>query len=150
MKPQEIVIRQATRDDMEDVFSLVKELAAYEEAPHEVSAVLDDYHENLGKVFHALVAHVDGQCVGMALYYWNFSTWKGKMLYLEDFFVQPRYRRLGIGARLFNEVLTIGREQGAALMKWQVLDWNSLAIDFYKKYDAVFEDNWLNGKFFFR
>lgn len=147
---QQIELRPAEESDLENIFTLVKALAEYERAPDEVTAHLKDYRENFKTVFDAFVAYDGARCVGMALYYWNFSTWKGKMLYLEDFFVEPEYRRCGLGKLLFEAVVEKGRSEGAALMKWQVLDWNQLAIDFYKKYNVVLEDNWLNGKILFR
>jgi len=146
----QIQIRSANKSDLENIFKLVKELALYEKAPDEVTAHIDDYHRDFKSIFDAFVAYDGDECIGMALYYWNFSTWKGKMLYLEDFYVMPSHRRTGTGSRLFEKVIETAEKEGAALMKWQVLDWNQLAIDFYKKYDSIFEDNWLNGKIIFK
>jgi GNAT superfamily N-acetyltransferase len=150
MDNQHIQIREAQYSDLENIFSLVKELAEYEKAPLEVTAHIEDYHRDFKTIFDAFVAYRGNECIGMALYYWNFSTWKGKMLYLEDFYVLPSYRRTGVGRLLFEQVIEKAEKEGAALMKWQVLDWNQLAIDFYEKYDTIFEDNWLNGKIIFK
>src|SRR5690606_4986555 len=103
--------------------------------------------EELFKIF---VAEVEGEVVGMALYYYTFSTWKGKMLYLEDFVVRQKFRRAGIGHALFEKVIEEARQNQCALMKWQVLDWNQPAISFYEKYNVEFDKGWWNGKLFFR
>jgi GNAT superfamily N-acetyltransferase len=84
--------------------------------------------------------------IGMAIYYPTFSTWRGKMLYLEDFYVQPKYRSKGIGQSLFDSILHRARITNCKLMKWQVLDWNKKAIKFYKRNNAEIETEWLNGK----
>ncbi|MNY13969.1 Protease synthase and sporulation negative regulatory protein PAI 1 [compost metagenome] len=98
----------------------------------------------------ALVVETDDQqVVGFALHYESYSTWKGRCLYLEDFYIQPEFRRGGIGSRLFTQVVEIARERGAKRMDWQVLDWNEPAIQFYKKHDALLDPEWLNGRLFF-
>ncbi|MBY5957695.1 GNAT family N-acetyltransferase [Membranicola marinus] len=144
-------IRKGHTGDIEGVFSLVKELAEFEKAPDEVitteAEYLALYKEGL---FDFLVAESNEKIVGIALYYFTFSTWKGKMLFLEDFVVRQELRGIGIGKALFDGVIEQARKTDCALMKWEVLDWNENAIRFYEKYDATIEKNWWDGKLFFR
>lgn len=142
-------IRQATAEDLAAIHALVLELAAYEKAAHEFTATLDDYRRDFQEgVFEAIVADTGEEIVGMALYYMTYSTWKGKMLYLEDFVVRETHRRKGIGEALFDAFLEIARAKGCRLAKWQVLDWNEPAIQFYRKKAATIEQEWWNGKIF--
>lgn len=137
-------------EDLPAIHNLVRELAIYEKAEREFTASLEDYRRDFeAGIFETLVA-VSGQtAVGMALYYMTYSTWKGRMLYLEDFVVQEACRGRGIGRALFDAFLERARQKGCRLVKWQVLDWNQPALDFYKRYDAVIEKEWWNGKIFF-
>lgn len=128
---------------------LVGELAIYEKAEREFTASLQDYYRDFEKgVFHILVAEESEQVIGMALYYLAYSTWKGKMLYLEDFVVQEAQRRRGVGQMLFDALAEEAKQMGCRLLKWQVLDWNSPAIAFYEKQSATIEQGWWNGKIF--
>ncbi len=142
-------IRKANEEDLPDLHALVRELAIYEKAESAFTATLETYRQDFrAGVFEALVAEQRGAIVGMALYYLTYSTWKGKMLYLEDFVVKHPYRRQGIGEALFDSFLEQAREKGCRLVKWQVLDWNEPAIRFYKKKAATLETEWWNGKIF--
>ena len=144
-----INIRKAKEEDMEAIHALVKELAEYEKGLHYVTTTPESYLKDFReRVFDALVAEKEGQIVGMALYFLVFSTWRGRMLYLEDFVVKESERRSGIGALLFNAFIVESRRQNVALVKWQVLKWNEPAISFYRKYDSVFDDEWLDGKIY--
>lgn len=146
-----IKIRKATATDLPAIYDLVKSLAIYEKAEHEVTATLADYHTDFAAgIFQSHVAEMEGKVVGMVLYYMNYSTWKGRMLYLEDFVVYEAYRQHGIGQLLWNELTEEAKRQGARLLKWQVLDWNEPAIKFYKKNQAIIEKEWYNGKVFFK
>ncbi len=146
----DIVIRKAAEADLPAIHDLVRELAIYEKAESEFVATLEDYAENLRDgAFEAAVAVKEGAVVGMILYYLTYSTWKGRMLYLEDFVVREAYRRRGVGQRLFEAFLEIAREKRCRLVKWQVLDWNEPAIKFYEKNGARMEKEWWNGKIFF-
>ncbi len=144
-----IVLRQAEKKDIPAIFSLVEELALYEKAPEAVITTVAIYEKDFeAQIFEAIVAESDGEVVGMALYYMAYSTWKGRMLYLEDFVVQESARRLGVGQLLFDAFLAKAKEKGATLVKWQVLDWNEPAIKFYEKNNAIIESEWWNGKIF--
>ena len=145
-----INIRKATASDLPDIYNLVKSLAIYEKAEHEVTATLEDYQNDFAAgIFQAHIAELDGKVIGMVLYYMNYSTWKGRMLYLEDFVIYEEYRRLGVGQLLWDELAEEAKRQSARLLKWQVLDWNEPAIKFYKKNKATIETEWHNGKIFF-
>lgn len=143
-------IRPGTADDLPAVHALVGELAAFEQAADAFTATLATYRADFAAgAFQLLLADYGGQVVGMAFFYPTYSTWKGKMLYLEDFVVREAFRRHGVGQRLFDAFLARARAEGCRLAKWQVLDWNVGAIDFYKKNGAVIEGEWLTGKVFF-
>lgn len=140
---------KATKHHASQVRNLVVQLAIYEKYPDAVTATEEVYQEVLeqGKI-HAFLAfdtHTESY-IGLALSYFAFSTWKGKMLYLEDFFIEPSYRRKGIGQRLFDFYLQTAREMGCVLCKWEVLKWNKMAIDFYIKNDAMLEDEFMTVK----
>ncbi len=146
----EITVRKGTKQDIPAVYDLVVELAVYEKEPEAVTATLDDYHNDFDEgIFRTLVAEENGRIVGMMLYYMVYSTWKGKMVYLDDFVVSESYRRKGVGQLLYNEFIKDAKEMGARMVKWQVLDWNEPAIRFYEKNNAIIEKNWYNVKKFF-
>ena len=150
-KDMNIKIRPATEADIPAIHALVYELAVYEKEPEAVETTPAEYLEDFrnGR-FEAQVAEVDGQVAGMALYYMAYSTWRGKMLYLDDFVVNEKYRRHGIGQLLFDAYVTEGRRRGCRLVKWQVLDWNTPALNFYEKNQAIIEKDWWNGKILFK
>jgi GNAT superfamily N-acetyltransferase len=142
-------IRTGEKSDLPSVLALIKELAEYEKAPHEVTNTIqmmeeDGFGEN--PVFRFFVAEVDGQIVGMALYYTKYSTWKGKCLFLEDIIVTEKMRCHRIGEKLFYAVAGVAKEQKVQRMEWQVLDWNEPAINFYKKHNANLDPEWINCK----
>lgn len=144
-----MLIRQATLHDIPAIFQLVQELAEYEKAPEAVITSVKSYEEDFkNQIFEAIVAEIEGKIVGMALYYMTFSTWKGKMLYLEDFVVKEAYRRDGVGQQLFDAFVQKAKEKECNIIKWQVLDWNEPAIRFYEKNNAIIEKEWWNGKIF--
>jgi GNAT superfamily N-acetyltransferase len=144
------VIRVGTEADLDAILGLVYELAEYEKGLEKVSVTLETYQDAFANdYFRALVATVDGEVVGMAIYYKTFSTWKGRMMHLEDFVVKEAYRRHGIGMLLFDAFLEKAHDAKSVMCKWQVLHWNELAINFYKKYDAVFDDEWIDVKLYF-
>jgi GNAT superfamily N-acetyltransferase len=140
-------IRPATAADCPRLLELVKELAAFEKAPEAVTVSLDHFVlSGFGPepVWWGQVAEVDGVVEGFTLYYIRYSTWKGQRLYLEDFYVTDAQRGKGVGKLLFDATVEAARERGLAGMSWQVLEWNRLAIDFYKKYPTEFDGEWVN------
>ena len=143
-------IRLAERADLESIRELVIELAIYEKEPQAVTATLEDYQGAYDSgLIKSFIAESDGNIVGMTLFYDTYSTWKGKMLYLEDFVVKASHRRSGIGQLLFDATVNYARQTQCKLIKWQVLDWNQLALDFYEKKGATIEKEWWNGKIIF-
>jgi GNAT superfamily N-acetyltransferase len=119
----------------------------YEKAPEQVTVSLSHFIESgFGNkpVWWALVAEVDGVVVGMALYYIRYSTWKGQRLYLEDLLVTEEMRGNKIGSMLVDALIKEAKQQGIKGMNWQVLEWNEPAINFYKKYKADFDSEWVN------
>lgn len=142
-------IRKATKEDLPQVLNLVKELALYEKAPEEVTISLDDLEKDgFGEhpLYWIILAENEQGILGMSFYYIRYSTWKGKCLYLEDIVVKEEYRGQKIGKVLFEETIKAAKEMDAKLMNWQVLDWNEPAINFYKKFNAELDGEWINGK----
>lgn len=145
-------IRSARLGDEAAIHGLISELALYERAPDEVTNTVEKLKVDLfvDAVCEALVVENDSlEVVGFALYYQSYSTWKGRCLYLEDFYVKPEFRRGGIGSRLFSEVVETAKRWGVKRMDWQVLDWNEPALEFYKKQDSILDPEWVNGRLFF-
>jgi GNAT superfamily N-acetyltransferase len=144
-----MIIRKGTREDIPAVLALVKELAVFEKQPDEVQVTVPemlDWGFGKKKIFEFFVLEVDGVLVGMALYYYKYSTWKGKCLFLEDIIVTEKERGNGYGKLLFAEVVKVARKKKVRRMEWQVLEWNSAAIEFYKKYNTHFDGEWINCK----
>jgi len=148
---EDVKVRYATEADIIAIYDLIMELAIYENAAEEVkidaAQLLHDFKAN---IFESQVAvNANNEVVGTVIYYITFSTWKGKMMYLEDFVVKEIVRRKGVGKLLFDAVISEAKKQDCNLMKWQVLDWNEPAINFYKSYEATIEEEWYNGKIIF-
>ena len=142
-----ITIRKAVKEDCPRLMELVHELAVYEKAPDEVTVSLEHFEESgFGKnpVWWAFVAEEDGIIQGFALYYIRYSTWKGQRLYLEDILVTEKMRGKGLGKLLFDRLITEAKEKNFSAIVWQVLEWNEPAINFYKKYKASFDPEWVN------
>lgn len=141
-----ITIRLAQKTDIHCLLQLIKELAEYEQSLHEVTAtektMIDAW--NSFKVY--IAENENFKTVGMALFFPYYSTWKGTCLYLEDIVVTKSYRRKGIGKLLFNAVVEEAKNSNANRLMWQVLDWNTPAIEFYKKLNTEFSNEWLNCK----
>ena len=142
------VIRRATAEDAGQILKFIQALAAFERAPDAVEATEDGLiRDGFGPnpFFQCLIADSDGQPAGFALYFFNYSTWVGRPgVYVEDLFVLPEFRRKGIGRALLKRVAAITMEYGCQRMQWEVLDWNTPAIDFYRELGAEFLDEWRN------
>ncbi len=140
-------IRPGEKKDLPRALELVKELAAYENAPQEViNTVASMEQDGFGPnpIYWFFVAENENGIVGISLYYWRYSTWKGKRLYLEDIIVTEKERGSGIGKLLFDRTMQKALEENCSGMMWQVLEWNEPAINFYKKYGAKMDDEWTN------
>jgi len=127
--------------------ALIHELAAYEREADAVKVTAEDLlRDGFGEhpLFHVLLAHVEGKLAGFALYFFNYSTWHGRPgLYLEDLFVRPDYRGQGLGQGLMQALAQIAVDRGCSRVSWQVLDWNSNAIAFYKQLGAQIQREWM-------
>jgi N-acetylglutamate synthase-like GNAT family acetyltransferase len=146
------IVRKGKREDVVFVMQLVKELAEFEKALIEVENTKEQLEEDCfgeNKICDFFVAEWNGVIIGMALYYIKYSTWKGKCIFLEDIIVTNNMRGKGIGAILFEEVARAAAHLKVKRMEWQVLDWNEPAIQFYKKYNASLDPEWINGKLTF-
>ena len=138
-------IRTATKDDMLQVLELIKELAVFEKEPDAVEVSVEDLkNDGFGShpAFHCFVAEVNSKIEGIALTYNRYSTWKGKIIHLEDLIVSNAMRGLGIGTALLDEVVKYGHRLGAKRINWEVLDWNENAIAFYEKKGAIVMRDW--------
>lgn len=143
----DITIRPAVKEDCPRLMELVQELAEYEKEPDAVTVSMEHFIESgFGKqpVWWAIVAELNGEVAGFALYYIRYSTWKGQRMYLEDLIVTEEHRGKGMGKMLLDELMRIAKDKQYSGMMWQVLDWNEPAIKFYEKYDAQFDAGWLN------
>jgi len=140
-----VTIRYATETDMPDVLNLIRELAIFENEPDAVEiSVPDLVKEGLGEhpLFHCLVAEVNHKIVGTALFYYRFSTWKGRSLHLEDLIVKESERGKGIGEALYKKVMEFALKKGIKRVAWEVLDWNEPAIRFYERTGAKLMSEW--------
>src|SRR3984957_2584975 len=139
-------IRPATPNDIPEILAFIRELADYEREAASAIATHDDLlRDGFGPVkrFHCLIAEWDGQPAGFALYFYNYSTWRGHAgIYLEDLFVRPQYRGRGLGKALLAEVAAIAVSEGCPRFEWAVLDWNTPAIDFYPSFGAEPLSEW--------
>ena len=141
------VIRRAVREDCPRLLELIRELALFERAPEEVTVSLLHFEESgfgTHPVWWAFVAEIKGKVEAFALYYIRYSTWKGQRMYLEDIHVTENKRGNGIGSLLFERLLEEMHEKNLNGIVWQVLEWNEPAINFYKRYNATFDPEWLN------
>ncbi|MBS1681445.1 MAG: GNAT family N-acetyltransferase [Bacteroidetes bacterium] len=142
-----VTVRKGTKEDLPHVLELIKELALYEKALNQVSnsvsqMEIDGFGSN--PVFSFFVAEKNNRIVGLSLYYFRYSTWKGKRLYLEDIIVTESERGFGLGKLLFEKTMEASVLENCTGMKWQVLNWNKPAINFYKKYKAKLDEEWVN------
>jgi GNAT superfamily N-acetyltransferase len=141
-------IRTATAADVAQILNFIRALAVYEREPDAVTATEAGLlRDGFGPspFYFCLIAEHDGHAAGFALYFFNYSTWMGRPgLYLEDLFVHPEFRGLGIGKDLLKKVAAIAVENNCPRLQWEVLDWNTPAIEFYKAMGAEFLDEWLN------
>jgi GNAT superfamily N-acetyltransferase len=140
-----MIIRKGEKKDMPSVLELIQELAFFENEPHAVMlSVADLERDGFGNnpLFHTFLAEKDKEIVGMALYYYRYSTWKGKTIHLEDLIVKEKMRGSGLGFALYSEIIAQGKRDNVRRIEWNVLDWNTPAINFYIKSGAKILDDW--------
>jgi len=142
-----VVLRDARRGDVADLLRLIRDLARYEKAEDQVEADVPQLAATLfgeGATAHAMVAEQDGLIVGLAIYFFNYSTWQGRNgLYLEDLFVEPEQRGAGIGKALLARLAALAVDRDCGRFEWSVLDWNTPAIDFYESLGARPQSEWV-------
>ena len=142
-----MIIRKGRKEDLENALDLIKELAVYENALHEVKNSVEEMTQDgfgANPVFDFFVAENSEGIIGMSLYYYRYSTWKGKILYIEDLVVKEKHRRSGAGTLLMEASIQEAKKQNCNGVQWQVLDWNEPAIKFYEKYNPVKDPEWVN------
>lgn len=138
-------IRKGQKEDMTAVLELIKELAAFEKEPDEVSVTVADLERDGFQntpLFHIYIAEKNGVIVGMALYYYRYSTWKGKTIHLEDLIIKEKMRGTGLGFALYAKIIAQAKIDNVKRVEWNVLDWNEPAIQFYQKSGARVFDDW--------
>jgi GNAT superfamily N-acetyltransferase len=145
-----VKVRPAAEDDVELIYSLIVALAEYERAPEEVVGTPELLRQWLfgeTPAAEALIGEVDGVAAGFALFHGTFSTWECRPgLWLEDLFVLPEFRRFGVGGRLLGNVARVAVERGYTRLTWTALDWNEMALSFYRKIGATVLDEWTNHR----
>src|SRR5690625_3772448 len=138
------ILRKAKKSDMPEILRLIQLLADYENEPDAVEISVEDLEDKgfgKNKIFHCYVIEVEEKIRGMALFYFRYSTWKGKTVHLEDLIVEKEFRGKGLGKALYQKVIEFGKKHQVKRIEWAVLDWNTSAIEFYEKTGAkVFED----------
>jgi len=138
-------IRKGVKEDMPAVLELITELAVFEKEPDAVVITTDDLvRDGFGAnpLFNTFIAEVDGKIIGMALFYYRYSTWKGRTIHLEDLIVTESMRGTGAGSLLYKEVFKFAKAEGVRRVEWAVLDWNTPAISFYEKTGATVFTDW--------
>lgn len=138
-------IRKGTSEDMNAVLKLIQELAVFEKEPDAIEIIVEDLKQDgfgNNPLFGVFVAEIDNRIIGMALYYYKYSTWKGKSIHLEDLIVTETERGNGIGQKLLETMVSLAREEKVKRLEWNVLDWNTPAIDFYEQSGAEILKEW--------
>ena len=142
-----MIIRKGIKKDIPQVLDLIKELAKYENSIEKVSNTVERIeNDGFGEtpIFDLFVAENSKKIIGIAITYYRYSTWLGRKLYLEDLIISKNYRRKGIGGKLFDFVINFAKEKKCTGLDLRVLDWNTIGIDFYKKYNMKFDNKWTN------
>ena len=145
LKFKEMIIRKGEKKDIPSILALIKELAVFEKEPDAVVITEKDLEEDGFKenpLFKTFVAEVEGEVIGIALYYYRYSTWKGKTIHLEDLIVKESKRGTGAGSALYKKIIEQGKLEGVRRIEWNVLDWNTPAIEFYQKSGAKILEDW--------
>lgn len=138
-------IRKASKNDMKSVLGLIMELAIYEKEPDAVEITVEDLiHDGFSEKpkFKVFVAEEESTIIGIALFYERYSTWKGKTIHLEDLIVTKRRQKIGAGKALYTAVLKYAHDNNFNRVAWEVIDWNTNAIEFYKSTGATYLNDW--------
>lgn len=140
-----MTVRKGTKEDVVSILSLIQELAVFEKEPEavivtEADLLRDGFSEN--PLYYTFVAEENGEVIGMALYYYRYSTWKGKTIHLEDLVVRENKRGTGAGFALYKKIIEQGQLDNVKRIEWNVLDWNTNAVNFYEKSGAKILDDW--------
>lgn len=142
-----LTIRSAVKDDVATILFFIRELAIYEKAEHEVLATEESIAQSIFSAdshVNALICELDGKPIGIAIYFYNYSTWLAKPgLYLEDLYVSSEFRGLGAGKLMLQKLAQIALEKGCGRFEWSCLDWNKPSRDFYEAIGAVSQDEWV-------
>ncbi len=141
-----VTIREGREPDFPAIMGLIKELAEFEKAPHSVKNSVEQMKKEKDS-FGFFVAQENGKIIGTAIYFFAYYTWVGKSLYLDDLYVKPQFRGKKVGSMLLKKVFELAHKEGCKRLRWQVLDWNSNAIAFYKKRGASITNEWMNCDF---
>ena len=141
-----MTIRQGTKEDMPAVLELIRELDAFEREPDAVVVTVDELVKDgfgTDPLFYTFIAEVNNEVIGIALFYYRYSTWKGKTIHLEDLIVKQDKRGTGAGSALYKEVIKFAKQEGVRRVEWVVLNWNTHAIQFYERSGAAIMKDWL-------
>ena len=141
-----MIIRKGEERDFPQILALIQELADFEKAPQEVVNSVEQMQKDK-EHFEFFVAEQGDEIVGMALYFIAYFTWKGKSLYLDDLYVKKEHRGSGIGSKLLRKIFEVAKSENVNRLRWQVLDWNTPAIDLYDKIGATLDKEWINCDF---
>lgn len=142
-----MIVRKGKKEDIPQVYDLILELAEFENAPEEVNTTIEEMlNDGFGPnpVFGFIIAENREGIIGVSLFYFRYSTWKGKLLYIEDLIVTEKYRRSGVGTRLMEASIEEAKNAECNGVQWQVLEWNEPAIKFYEKYKPILDGEWIN------
>ena len=142
----EVSIRKAEKKDMISVLALIRELAIFEKEENQVMNTVEDLERDAfdeNSLFHVILAENQGEIAGMVFYYYGYSTWKGKMLYIDDIVVTEKFRRTGVGQALFDYMREEAKTEDAKQIRFHVLNWNAPAIKFYEKNGVSLDDEWI-------
>ena len=144
---EHIIIRKAFETDLQSVYDLIHELAVFEKQPQEPTNLFMDFVQDfMSGCFEIFIATSEEEVLGMTLFHDAYSSWKGRILYLDDFVIKESHRGKGIGKLLFEAYLEEGKKRNVKQFRWHVLDWNQSAIEFYKKYNSSFDNEWITCK----
>jgi GNAT superfamily N-acetyltransferase len=140
----EFFISKATENDFKEIFNMICELALFERAPEKVTNSVEQMTLEQQNFSSYIVRNSSGEAMGFALYFFAYYTWVGKSLYLDDIYVKKQYRKLGIGRALLKKVFEEAKQENCSRVRFQVLDWNTDAIEFYRKTGVTLDREWIN------